>query len=135
LLDDPDLFGKLISATLPGAYLAAKAASQEWVPIGDLIQAGESIIVEFEPGLLTNRGPAEGWEVVEPASLKTVAAFLNSVAGGTLILGVADDGTVVGLDDGDGGPEAAGEPAGSNLEQHLTQLIRTSMGDAAATNV
>src|SRR5690606_15488349 len=50
LLDDPDLFGKLISATLPGAYLAAKAASQEWVPIGDLIKAGESIIVEFEPG-------------------------------------------------------------------------------------
>ena len=38
------------------------------------------------------------WKVLEGAVLKTVAAFLNSYDGGTLLIGVADDGTVHGLD-------------------------------------
>ena len=38
------------------------------------------------------------YKPLETAVLKTIAAFLNSRDGGTLLIGVADDGTVHGLD-------------------------------------
>ena len=37
-------------------------------------------------------------KVMETAVLKMVAAFLNSREGGTLLVGVADDGSVLGLE-------------------------------------
>jgi len=36
--------------------------------------------------------------VLETAVLKTIAAFLNSAEGGTLLIGVADDGTIHGIE-------------------------------------
>jgi len=65
-------------------------------PIADLLKLGESATLEFKSTLQ--------WDVVQGKLnkelrlmvLKTMAAFLNS-EGGTLVIGVEDDGTVLGL--------------------------------------
>jgi hypothetical protein len=65
-------------------------------PIAELIKLGESATLEFKSTLQ--------WDVVQGAEnrllrrqvLKTIAAFLNS-PGGTLVIGVEDDGNILGL--------------------------------------
>ena len=63
----------------------------------DLIDAGESGNVEFKATFRTNLHTKKKDERLEHASLKTVAAFLNSF-GGTLLVGVEDDGEVLGIE-------------------------------------
>lgn len=55
------------------------------------------------------------------AALKTLGAFLNT-GGGTLLIGVADDGTVKGL-------AADGFPNEDKMSLHLVNLIRDRVGD------
>ena len=63
-----------------------------------LVAAGESGRVEFKQTLRFNLKSGKNGKEVEYACLKTVSAFLNS-EGGTLLVGVADDGTVTGFDE------------------------------------
>ena len=135
LLDDPELFGKLIAATLPGAYAAAKVASQEWIPIGDLLAAGETTSIEYKSSLRTHAAGGDVFKLLETASLKTVAAFLNSAAGGTLLIGVTDGGIVVGLGSDYASLTKEGKDDADRFQLHLTQIVQASMGDAAAANV
>jgi hypothetical protein len=66
-------------------------------PIGELIELGESLTLEFKSTLQ--------WDVIQNSKnkglhhsvLKSISAFLNT-AGGTLIIGVEDDGTICGLE-------------------------------------
>jgi len=67
--------------------------------------------------------------------LKTVAAFLNSREGGTLLIGVADDGTVLGLDSDYLALHREGKDDRDVFQLALTQAILNSVGAAAATNV
>jgi CheY-like chemotaxis protein len=62
-----------------------------------LIQHGENDRVEFKSTLRWNLKTDRAERVIEKAWLKTVVAFLNS-SGGTLIVGLADDGTILGID-------------------------------------
>ena len=95
-------------------------------PITELIGAGESYVVEFKSTLQ--------WDVVKSAqniglrqpTLKTIAAFLNS-QGGTLLLGVEDDGNIYGLD-----RDLALVKSRDGLEQLLVALITATMGPAIA---
>jgi hypothetical protein len=61
-----------------------------------LIAQGESAQLEFKSTARWDLREAKKNPVMEEVILKTVAAFLNS-DGGTLLIGVADDGTVLGL--------------------------------------
>jgi type I restriction enzyme, R subunit len=60
---------------------------------------------------------------VTHAALKTIAAFLNT-EGGDLLIGVADDGSIVGIErdqlDND-----------DKFMRHLAQVVRNGMGDRA----
>jgi type I restriction enzyme R subunit len=134
LLDDAELFGRLVAATLPGAYAAARVASQEWLPIGDLLAAGESASIEYKASLRTHTGSGEVSRALETASLKTIAGFLNSEAGGTLLIGVSDDGTVVGLADDFASLTKPGRDDVDRFKLHVVQLVQASMGDTAAAN-
>ena len=58
---------------------------------------------------------------MERAVLKTIVAFLNS-RGGTLLIGVADDGTIVGVD------LASFEGSKDKFGLHLNNLIKTQIG-------
>lgn len=62
---------------------------------------------------------------VTHAVLKTIAAFLNT-EGGDLLIGVADDGSIVGIERD--GFESEGE-----FIFHLEQAVRDALGDRAST--
>lgn len=75
------------------------------------------------------------FKAIETACLKTIAAFLNSREGGTLLIGVADDGSVHGLDADYATRSKKDQDPRDWFQQHLANIVSTSMGDAAATNV
>ena len=63
----------------------------------ELIASGEGTHLEFKSTMRMNLHSKVMGREIEMAWLKAVAAFLNS-EGGILLLGVSDDGTVLGLD-------------------------------------
>jgi hypothetical protein len=66
----------------------------------NLINEGESEAMEFKSTMRTNLHTKQVDKRMEHAVLKTVAAYLNS-SGGTLLIGVKDDGEIVGMDKDD----------------------------------
>lgn len=76
--------------------LVTRSTAQLDGEIAEMIAAGESTTVEFRAILRGSRGDRKP----EQAVLKSIAAFLNT-DGGTLVIGVDDDGNPLGLD-GDG---------------------------------
>ena len=62
----------------------------------ELIASGETEGVEFKSTLRTNLHTGQVDDKMHLAALKTLAAFLNA-GGGTLLIGVADNGLIVGL--------------------------------------
>jgi Putative DNA-binding domain len=92
----------------------------------ELIKRGESKTLEFKStlrwSLKENRKDDKS---VTHAVLKTIAAFLNT-EGGDLLIGVADDGSVVGIahDEFD---------TDDKFMLHLAQVVRNGLGDRAGT--
>jgi predicted HTH transcriptional regulator len=95
--------------------------SQEAPPIAELIAGGESEGVEFKSTLRTNLHTGQPDERMQMAVLKTIAAFLNA-GGGTLLVGVADDGKVIGL-------AADGFASDDKMSLHLVNLLRDRVGE------
>jgi hypothetical protein len=85
------------------------------------IEGGESSKLEFKSTLRTNLKTGEKDPRMEKAVLKTIVAFLNS-RGGTLFIGVADDGTILGVD------LASFENSKDKFGLHLNNLIKTQIG-------
>lgn len=90
------------------------------VSVEDLIASGEGDAIEFKATLRTNLHTGLVDEAMHLAALKTIAGFLNA-QGGTLIIGVADDGKVVGL-------AADNFPNDDKMGLHLVNLIRDRIG-------
>jgi len=65
--------------------------------VAHLMQQGEGVQIEFKSTVRVNLATGKNGKEIELAWLKGVVAFLNS-QGGTLLIGVNDDGAVVGLD-------------------------------------
>ena len=86
----------------------------------------ESKTLEFKSTLRWNlKEDRKDDKRVTHAVLKTIAAFLNT-EGGDVLIGVADDGTIVGIErdqlDNDG-----------KFLRHLAQVSRDGLGDRAGT--
>jgi len=96
-----------------------------WKPmvlsVGALLAAGESSEVEFKSTLRTNLHTGQRDEKVQLAVLKTIAGFLNA-QGGTLMVGVGDDGKVLGL-------SADAFENEDKMGLHLVNLIRDRIGE------
>ena len=86
-----------------------------------LIGLGESDTLEFKSTLRTNLKTGEKDKRMEKAVLKTLTAFLNT-EGGTLLIGVTDDGDIIGIDE-----ESFDNRDKLNL--HMTNLISSQIGD------
>lgn len=71
--------------------------SKEQISTKELIEGGEDDNTEFKSTLRYNLYTQKPDKAIENASLKTLVAFMNS-EGGTLLIGVGDDGEVLGLD-------------------------------------
>ncbi len=85
------------------------------------IQEGESSKLEFKSTLRTNLKTGEKDTRMERAVLKTLVAFLNS-KGGTLLIGVADDGTIPGVD------IESFDNSRDKFSLHLNNLITQQIG-------
>jgi hypothetical protein len=111
---------------------ATRAASPDGEPTAaELIAAGESDRVEFKSTARRNLRTKERDEKLELVIAKTVAGFLNG-DGGTLLIGVADDGTVVGLE-----PDYAlmKAPDDDRYELWLRDFLAACLGAPAAALV
>lgn len=93
----------------------------------DLIAIGESDSIEFKSTLRTNMHTGKQDPRMEHSALKTLAGFLNT-KGGTLVIGVADDGTAVGL-------KPDNFPNEDKMALHLVNIIKSRLGIHAMTRL
>ncbi|QDA57216.1 GmrSD restriction endonuclease domain-containing protein [Thermomonas aquatica] len=125
---------KMLASSLT-AYLAGiteTGESDQAASIEDLIAEGESDELEFKSSLRWDYKEGVANRKLEDVILKTVAAFGNS-NGGTLLIGVADDGQVLGLSHD---YAALGHCDRDKFELHLKNLLNGAFGETyAATRV
>jgi type I restriction enzyme R subunit len=119
-ITDDRAFGEVLRNLLFDVYLRTHRNAEE------LIKQGESKTLEFKStlrwNLMEDRQDDKG---VTYAVLKTVAAFLNT-EGGDLLIGVADDGSIVGI-------ERDELESDDKFQRHLAQVVRNGLGDRAGT--
>ncbi|OBF48786.1 protease Lon-related BREX system protein BrxL [Mycolicibacterium monacense] len=99
--------------------------------VSDLIAAGESATVEFKATARVNTFTGKRDSNIELAVIKTVAGFMNA-HGGTLLIGVADDGTVLGVERDILDTNKKGR---DGFENALTSIIESAIGRLASTQV
>lgn len=89
--------------------------------VAELILGGETGAVEFKSTLRINLHTGQPDEKMHLSALKTIAGFLNA-KGGTLLIGVADDGEVLGI-------KADGFPNEDKMGLHLVNLVKDRIGE------
>jgi len=94
--------------------------SKEQISTEEIIHNGENDQVEFKSTLRWNLFSNKKDPKLEHASLKTIAAFMNT-HGGILLIGVADNGEILGLKNDQ-------FPNHDKLLLHLTKLIKDKIG-------
>jgi hypothetical protein len=92
----PSLFHRLLENT-SGKTPALMSRRDDAALLRSIIARGEGERLEFKSSLRTNMRTGEADKRMEHAVLKTITAFLNS-GGGTLLVGVKDDGSILGVD-------------------------------------
>lgn len=115
------------------AFLVRITATEETVaPVSleDLIGEGESDELEFKSTLRWDLKQGAANKQLEEVISKTVAAFANS-QGGTLLIGVGDDGDVLGLE-----PDyrSLGGVDRDRFELHLRNLLNQQFGTGFVTS-
>jgi len=89
--------------------------------IKQIIKQGENEQIEFKSSLRTNIHTKKPDKKMEHSVLKTITAFLNT-DGGTLLIGVADNGEIIGI-------EHDGFTKNDKFYQHYTNLIQNHIGN------
>jgi len=119
-ITDDHAFGEALKNFLFDQYLRGHRNAEE------LIKRGESKTLEFKSTLRWNlRENRKDDKAITHAVLKTIAAFLNT-EGGDLLIGVADDRSIVGI-------EVDQLENDDKFMRHLVQVVRNGLGDRAAT--
>lgn len=119
-ITDDRTFGEIIKNLLFDQYLRAHRNAEE------LVKQGESKTLEFKSTLRWNlKEDRQDDKAVTHAALKTIAAFLNT-EGGDLLIGVADDRSIVGI-------ERDQFDSDDRFVLHLAQVVRNGLGDRAST--
>lgn len=88
-------------------------------PAEALIARGESDLVELKSTLRINLHTGKRDSAMEDSVLKTMAGFFNA-EGGTLLIGVADDGSVLGIESDHFSSE-------DEMRRHLTEILKRRM--------
>jgi len=141
LLDDPGRYGwKMLLASVAStaallvlvAALARRFSPQAPPPpIAEQIAAGESERVEFKSSARWNLHTGQRDPAIEQVVAKTVAAFLNA-SGGTLLVGIDDDGRPLGLERDFA---LVKSPDRDRYELWLRDLLRGALGAVAVAAV
>jgi hypothetical protein len=90
-----------------------------------IIQQGEGPRLEFKSSLRWDMVESRINRVLESVILKTLAGFLNSAEGGTLLIGVADNGDILGLEQD---YQTLKKPGQDGFEQSLMTAISNNLG-------
>jgi len=85
-----------------------------------LVAAGEGKTIEFKSALRTNLHTMDRDPRIEFSCMRTIAGFLNT-QGGTLVIGVSDNGDPVGIG-------VDGFPNEDKMLLHLDNLVKTRLG-------
>ena len=132
------LDSKEMQAAVATVYAAkvqkqAIVAHQQTCPIGDLLGPDrESLYLEYKSTLRWDIKQQQKSKVIQDAAIKTIAGFANSWYGGTLLIGVADNGSIHGLEDDYNTFSKRGQVGDHDLwGQHLQNLIHHRLGDYA----
>ncbi|WOC12738.1 AlbA family DNA-binding domain-containing protein [Gordonia sp. MP11Mi] len=127
------LFGLAGSVAAVFVYGLAAAHFQrpDIAPVDELLVAGESDRLEFKSSARVNMRTGDKDARMEQVIAKTVSAFLNG-DGGTLLIGVDDDGVPLGLD---ADYATLRVPDADRYELWLRDLLVTSVGQNAAAQV
>jgi hypothetical protein len=119
-ITDDRVFGEVVKNFLFDQYLRSHRQAEE------LIKRGESKTLEFKATLRWDlKQDLQDDKIITHATLKTIAAFLNT-EGGDLLIGVADDGSIVGV-------EQDHLENDDKFMRHLAQVVRNGLGDRAST--
>jgi hypothetical protein len=100
------------------------------ITLEEMIADGEGDELEFKSSLRWDFKEEATNKKLEDVILKTIAAFANA-QGGTLLIGVADDGEVLGLE---GDYHALGGANRDKFELHLRNLLNACFGTAFVTS-
>ena len=95
----------------------------------------EGASLEYKASLRTHADSSKVYKPLETATLKTIAAFSNSRDGGSLLIGVADDGAVCGLAADYASLHEAGRDDRDLFQLHLMNIVTAAMGSAAAARL
>jgi ATP-dependent Lon protease len=112
------------------AEVQHETADLMMTPVAELINLGEGPRVEFKQTARVNLATGQR-DKMELMVIKTIAGFMNAL-GGTLLIGVADDGQVVGI-------EKDIKTLGSKQSRDgfalwLTGLLDSTLGPTATSN-
>ena len=119
---DEPAFGDVLQGHLFDLYVRGHRSAEE------LVKQGESRTLEFKSSLRWNlKEDRKDDKRITHAVLKTIAAFLNT-DGGDLLIGVADDGSAVGI-------EHDKLETDDKFMRHLAQVVRNGLGVRASTCV
>lgn len=122
---------KILAAEL-NKYLSSITLSKEAtleISIEDMIAEGESDELEFKSSLRWSYKEGSINKKLEQVIMKSIAAFSNA-DGGILLIGVDDDGNVLGLEH----DYSSLKGAKDEFELHLRNLINKTFGVTFATN-
>ena len=131
--------GLILSISAAGLYSTMHRRSERIEQLsaalaGDLralIARGESANLEFKSSFRWDLRENKINRALEAVVLKTLAGYMNS-SGGTLLIGVADDGTIVGLDRD---YTTLKKPDRDGFEQALMTAIAAKLGADACRTV
>ncbi len=120
--DRHNLFKYTLGSFLEENSEALGIENRQKEDIQRLIRDGESNRLEFKSTLRTNLETGETDKRMEKAVLKTIVAFLNT-DGGNLLIGVDDDGDIIGAD-------IQSFENKDKMGLHLTNLIASKIGNS-----
>lgn len=117
-----NIFGGIVNSFMEENAKVFGVDDNARADIEELIKEGESERLEFKSTLRTNLQTGETDKRMEKAVLKTIVAFLNS-SGGDLLIGVSDDGGIIGAD-------VTAFENKDKMNLHLSNLISSQIGSA-----
>ncbi len=117
---------KLIATAINEQMLELLKESEPAKPqtLDEMLQAGESAVLEFKSTLRWDINKQQTNTELQKIIAKTVAGLMNA-EGGTLVIGIADDGTVLGLENDF---KSLKRPDKDGFEQVLRQVLIDFLG-------
>ena len=121
---------KLIAKVIKEGFetLRGESSPSSDLLLDDLLSRGESQLVEYKSTARFNAHIGEVDKRLEHVIVKSVCGFLNA-DGGTLLIGVDDDGRVLGLEED---MRTMSRPGRDSYELHLRQLLDANLSTPTA---